>query len=103
MHRRRFLAYLCGAPVVGYATVRLLRSGEAFADGTAATSCQSYAYYEPLGETDPHNPDETDGTNYDIDVTGSDWICDCPDASYRQRECKHAKALRAALVKIGRN
>ena len=39
-----------------------------------------------------------DGTAYDIDATGPDWQCDCPDATYRQRECKHARALRAALA-----
>ena len=37
-----------------------------------------------------------DGTSYDLDAYW--WTCDCPDATYRQRECKHAKGLRAALA-----
>jgi hypothetical protein len=37
-----------------------------------------------------------DGTVYDVD--GTTWSCTCPDATWRQRECKHAKALRAALA-----
>jgi hypothetical protein len=40
-----------------------------------------------------------DGKTYDIDATGETWKCDCPDATYRERECKHVKALRAALRK----
>lgn len=39
---------------------------------------------------------KSDGTAYDIDAES--WQCDCPDATYRGRECKHAKALRAALA-----
>jgi hypothetical protein len=35
-----------------------------------------------------------DGMTYDID--SESWSCTCP---YLQRECKHAKALRAALAK----
>ncbi len=39
---------------------------------------------------------------YDIDVCcGKDWLCDCPDATYQQRECKHVRALRAALASNG--
>jgi hypothetical protein len=37
------------------------------------------------------------GAVYDIDAAGAQWQCDCPDAVYRERECKHVKALRAAL------
>ena len=81
MHRRRFLAYLAGAPVVGYATVRLLQSGTAFAD--AAQSCQSYAYYEPLGETDPHNADETDGTTYNMPCITAEDIAAAKDKQYK--------------------
>ena len=37
---------------------------------------------------------------YDIDVTsGFGWQCDCPDAEFQSRECKHARSLRAALAK----
>jgi hypothetical protein len=39
---------------------------------------------------------------YDIDVTpGYGWQCDCPDAQFQGRECKHCHALRAALAKNG--
>jgi hypothetical protein len=43
-----------------------------------------------------------DQTTYDIDTTGTDWQCSCPDATYRERECKHCKGLRAALAAIGK-
>jgi hypothetical protein len=42
---------------------------------------------------------KSDSTIYD--VNGEKWQCDCPDATYRGRECKHAKALRAALSAAG--
>ncbi len=36
---------------------------------------------------------------YDIDITpGYGWQCDCPDAQFRNHECKHVRALRAALT-----
>ncbi|SRR5579883_824338 len=39
---------------------------------------------------------------YDIDVCcGKDWLCDCPDAQFQSRECKHVRALRAALASNG--
>jgi hypothetical protein len=39
---------------------------------------------------------------YDIDITpGYGWQCDCPDALYQNRECKHVRALRAALASNG--
>ncbi len=39
---------------------------------------------------------------YDIDVCcGKDWLCDCPDAQFQNRECKHVRALRAALTSNG--
>jgi hypothetical protein len=41
--------------------------------------------------------EKLDGPTYDIDATAPEWRCDCPDATYRNRECKHVKALRAAL------
>jgi hypothetical protein len=43
-----------------------------------------------------------DASVYDLDVTGADWRCDCPDATFRGRACKHATELREALVEIGR-
>lgn len=37
-----------------------------------------------------------------IDVVASTgWTCDCPDCQFRNRECKHIKALRAALAEAG--
>jgi hypothetical protein len=42
-----------------------------------------------------------DGMVYDIDASREQWGCDCPDATYRERECKHVKALRAALAVAG--
>ena len=39
---------------------------------------------------------------HDIDVCcGKDWLCDCPDAQFQSRECKHVRALRAALASNG--
>jgi hypothetical protein len=36
---------------------------------------------------------------YDICTTEPwGWTCDCPDCTYRQRECKHLRALKAALA-----
>lgn len=37
-----------------------------------------------------------DGTAYD--VSGETWQCDCPDAVFRGRQCKHSLALKAALA-----
>jgi hypothetical protein len=37
-----------------------------------------------------------DGVVYDLDARS--WACTCPDAVWRQRQCKHAKAVRAALA-----
>ena len=44
---------------------------------------------------------KVDGTTYDIAAAADRWTCDCPDATYRQRECKHSAALRAALKAAG--
>jgi hypothetical protein len=44
--------------------------------------------------------EKLDGATYDIDATGPQWTCDCPDATYRQRECKHLRAVRAALAAV---
>src|SRR5262249_46215949 len=46
-----------------------------------------------------------DGKIYHVHepATGQPFMCDCPDCTYRQRECKHAKALRAALKAIGQS
>jgi hypothetical protein len=50
------------------------------------------------GERTGYRLEKLDGAVYDIDATGAQWICDCPDATYRQRACKHVAALRAALA-----
>lgn len=46
-----------------------------------------------------HKWDEA-GTVYHVDTDFPRWECSCPDAKYRRRECKHAKALRAALERL---
>ena len=39
---------------------------------------------------------------YSIDTTtGFGWVCDCADCQFRDRECKHIKAVRAALAHAG--
>jgi hypothetical protein len=40
---------------------------------------------------------------YDVDATGRDWTCDCPDAVYCDQPggCKHSAGLRAALKTAG--
>lgn len=36
---------------------------------------------------------------YAVDVTlGYGWQCDCADAQFRNRECKHVRGLRVALA-----
>jgi hypothetical protein len=40
---------------------------------------------------------------YDIELAGKELRCDCPDATFENRECKHARALRAALAGNGIN
>jgi hypothetical protein len=35
---------------------------------------------------------------YDICLDGADSSCDCPDATYRQRQCKHQRLLAAYLA-----
>ena len=39
---------------------------------------------------------------YAIDTANSfGWVCDCADCQFRNRECKHIKAVRAALAHAG--
>ena len=38
---------------------------------------------------------------YDIEVTGNGMRCNCPDATFKRHECKHVRALRAALTRHG--
>jgi hypothetical protein len=44
-----------------------------------------------------------DGESYDVDATfgGGVLVCQCPDATYRDRQCKHSKALVAGLKAAG--
>jgi hypothetical protein len=43
-----------------------------------------------------------DGKVYDIDVCcGPHWLCDCSDAQFQNRECKHVRSLRAAMASHG--
>ena len=39
-----------------------------------------------------------DGEQYHIDLTNGS--CDCPDHQYRGRQCKHSKAVMAALAVV---
>ncbi len=50
------------------------------------------------GQTTGYRILKAGGTTYDVDTEW--WTCTCPDSTYRQRECKHAKALRAALAAV---
>jgi hypothetical protein len=43
-------------------------------------------------------PEKT--ASYDVEATPHGLRCDCPDATYRDRECKHAAALKAALARL---
>jgi hypothetical protein len=38
-----------------------------------------------------------DDEAHDIDTSGQDWLCSCADAVYRERACKHVRALQVAL------
>jgi hypothetical protein len=38
------------------------------------------------------------GERYQISHDGESWECDCPDSTYRGRDCKHLVALHDALT-----
>jgi SWIM zinc finger len=40
----------------------------------------------------------TTGEKYQVTFDGERWECDCPDCTYRQRQCKHIAALHDALT-----
>jgi hypothetical protein len=88
MQRRQFLTYLAGAPVIGFATVRVLGAVPALgATGLDlgvrdAASCQSFGYYEPLGVSDPHDPSQTDGTTYNMPCISAQDIAAAVDKQY---------------------
>lgn len=62
MQRRRFIAQLCGIPVVVWAT----RVAAQTVDDEEVTSIQSFGYYEGLGPDDTRSSSRTDGTDYDM-------------------------------------
>jgi hypothetical protein len=44
-----------------------------------------------------------DGTEYQLTLNADgDLQCDCPDATYRCRACKHVHAIRAAYAELDR-
>jgi hypothetical protein len=46
---------------------------------------------------------KADGTAYTLTVNAdAELACDCPDATYRHRECKHVTSLKAALAELDR-
>lgn len=40
---------------------------------------------------------KADGTVYEVQTV--EGVCSCPDQKYNRRECKHVKALKAALCR----
>ena len=43
---------------------------------------------------------DAEGTVYFVDTDFPEWTCTCPDMKYRRRQCKHCRALRAALARL---
>jgi hypothetical protein len=84
-------------PVSG--TCRWVRPIGAAGTGVLAITevCYSITILKSRGRTVGYRLEKLDGTVYDVNAEGEPWTCDCPDATYRERECKHVKALRAAL------
>jgi hypothetical protein len=71
--------------------------------GVLAINGTAYAVtvLEDRGAVIGYRLQKAGGSPYDINSTANPWTCDCPDALYRQRECKHVLALRAALAVLG--
>src|SRR5262245_60210803 len=68
--------------------------------GTLSVGTRSY-----LIETEPagYVLRRTDGGGtYHVGRSGRYWSCDCPDARYRRRYCKHVTAVRDVLSLIER-
>jgi len=42
---------------------------------------EGYRFWKPSGEV------------YDVDTSGTDPLCDCPDCTFREHVCKHGLAL----------
>jgi hypothetical protein len=61
-----------------------------------------HAFIDGDGVVQGYGLAKDDDEIHSIDVTaGFGWTCDCPDHQFRNRECKHIKAVRAALAKCG--
>jgi hypothetical protein len=61
--------------------------------------CYSITILKNRGCTIGYRLEKLDGTVYDMNTESEPWTCDCPYATYRERECKHVKALRADLAR----
>ena len=64
--------------------------------------CYTITILKNRDRTAGYRLEKLDGTVYDIDATGEQWKCDCPDSTYRERACKHVKALQAAFAVAGK-
>jgi hypothetical protein len=79
------------------------QQGEVEIDGTPYAVC---GLSTPFDEDEPHvtyyglRLVKPDGTAYDIDFTH--MTCDCPDCTFRARDCKHILATADVLVAFGR-
>jgi len=40
------------------------------------------------------NSSSHEGAGYYVEAHDGSWTCSCPDYSYRERECKHIKAVK---------
>lgn len=68
------------APPVPAPTVSLMVNGTAYTLTAAKVGKVTFGF----------RLTKTDGTFYTVGPSG---LCDCPDARYRNRVCKHAKTL----------
>ena len=75
MQRRRFLAYLCRAPIVSYAVITMAACSDeqtasmpadAPVPKASTDKFQTFGYYEGLGQTETRDPSRTDGTTYNM-------------------------------------
>lgn len=70
--------------------------------GVLEIGARAYAVL-PLGEYPSRGFRVTSdrGDCYDLDAANPRaLICDCPDATFRGRECKHARAVREAIASL---
>lgn len=81
-----------GQPVHGFATlVLLIRRG----DGPATPYTVRRLWEHPAIPGPAYRLTKADGTVIDVALTGHGPTCTCQDATYRERECKHARSLKA--------